>query len=67
MDGTVKWFNSEKGFGFIRPDGGGADVFVHRSALLAAGLQDHLDDGQVVSFDVAEQRRRPAAVNLKLG
>jgi cold shock protein len=66
MDGTVKWYNTEKGYGFIRPSHGGGDVFVHRSALLAAGLQDHLDDGQAISFDVAEQRGRPAAINLQL-
>jgi len=53
--GTVKWFNSEKGFGFIQPDDGGKDVFVHISAVQAAGLQG-LQDGQSVSFDLVPGR-----------
>ncbi|WP_424810416.1 cold-shock protein [Roseococcus sp. YIM B11640] len=62
--GTVKWFNATKGFGFIAPSTGGSDVFVHITAVQAAGLQG-LKDGQQVSFDVAEERGRSAAVNLK--
>jgi CspA family cold shock protein len=54
--GTVKWFNSQKGFGFIQPDAGGADVFVHISAVERAGLSS-LSDGQKVSFDVERDRR----------
>ncbi len=54
--GTVKWFNSQKGFGFIQPDDGGKDVFVHISALERAGLSD-LREGQKISFELAEDRR----------
>ncbi len=62
--GTVKWFNGTKGFGFIQPDDGGKDVFVHISAVEKAGLRG-LDEGQKVSFDVAEERGKLAATNLK--
>lgn len=62
--GTVKWFNSTKGFGFIEPEGGGKDVFVHVSAVERAGLRG-LDEGQRVSFDMEEDRGRASAVNLK--
>ena len=62
--GTVKWFNTEKGFGFIQPEEGGADVFVHISAVTAAGLRG-LNEGQKVSFDVTSERGRNAATNLK--
>ena len=54
--GTVKWFNSQKGFGFIAPDGGGPDVFVHVSAVERAGLRS-LNDGQKVSFEVVADRK----------
>lgn len=64
--GTVKWFNATKGFGFIKPDGGIAkDVFVHVSAVDRAGL-DGLRDGQRLSFDIATERGKAAATNLKL-
>jgi CspA family cold shock protein len=62
--GTVKWFNTTKGYGFIEPDQGGGDVFVHVSAVEAAGLRG-LNEGQRVSFDVQQERGRSAAVNLK--
>jgi cold shock protein len=62
--GTVKWFNAQKGFGFIVPDGGGKDVFVHVTAVQAAGL-DGLNDGQKVSFEVVTERGKQAAANLK--
>ncbi|MCA0319963.1 MAG: cold-shock protein [Proteobacteria bacterium] len=64
--GTVKWFNSQKGFGFIQPDGGGTDVFVHISAVERAGLYG-LNEGQKVSFEVVADRRsgKSAADNLK--
>ncbi|MDP1737079.1 MAG: cold-shock protein [Caulobacter sp.] len=62
--GTVKWFNSTKGFGFIQPDDGGKDVFVHVSAVEKAGLRG-LDEGQKVSFEVVEERGKLAATNLK--
>ena len=64
--GTVKWFNASKGFGFIQPDGGGKDVFVHITAVQAAGLNG-LNDGQKVTFEVVKERGKEAASNLKLG
>ena len=63
--GTVKWFNAEKGFGFIQPQAGDKDVFVHITAVQAAGLQG-LNDGQKVSYDVVTERGKQAASNLKL-
>lgn len=64
--GKVKWFNGQKGFGFIAPDDGGQDVFVHISAVERSGLNS-LSDGQAVSFEVQTDPRKgkPAAVNLK--
>ena len=62
--GTVKWFNSQKGFGFIQPDGGGKDVFVHISAVERAGLRT-LNEGQKISYDIQNERGKDAAVNLK--
>ncbi|MBV8187576.1 MAG: cold-shock protein [Alphaproteobacteria bacterium] len=62
--GTVKWFNSTKGYGFIQPENGGKDVFVHISAVERAGLNG-LNEGQKVSFEIATERGRSAAVNLK--
>lgn len=68
MTGTVKFFNHAKGFGFITPEGGAKDVFVHISAVQASGLQD-LEDGQKVAFDTEPDKRGkgPKAVNLSLG
>jgi CspA family cold shock protein len=63
--GTVKWFNPTKGFGFIQPATGGKDVFVHITAVQAAGLRG-LDDNQKVSFDVVSERGKESAANLKL-
>jgi cold shock protein len=63
--GTVKWFNSQKGFGFIQPSDGGKDVFVHISAVERAGLGS-LNEGQKVSFTVVNDRGKPAATDLKL-
>jgi CspA family cold shock protein len=64
--GTVKWFNSQKGFGFIAPEDGGKDVFVHISAVERAGLHS-LNEGQKVSFDIVADRRtgKSAAENLR--
>jgi CspA family cold shock protein len=64
--GTVKWFNSQKGFGFIQPEDGGKDVFVHISAVERAGLST-LNEGQKVSFDVVDDRRtgKSSADNLR--
>jgi CspA family cold shock protein len=63
--GTVKWFNEKKGYGFIQPDGGGKDVFVHISAVERAGLTS-LADGTKVSFELATDRGKESAVNLKV-
>jgi CspA family cold shock protein len=62
--GTVKWFNTAKGFGFIQPEDGGKDVFVHISAVERAGLGT-LKEGQRVEFDVVNERGKSAAGNLK--
>ena len=61
--GIVKWFNATKGFGFIAPDGGGKDVFVHVTAVQRAGLQA-LSEGQRVTFDVVDDRKGKKAENL---
>ncbi len=63
--GTVKWFNPTKGFGFIQPDNGNSDVFVHISAVERAGLHS-LNEGQKVSYDLATEKGRTSAANLKL-
>jgi cold shock protein len=64
--GTVKWFNAQKGFGFIQPDTGGADAFVHISAVERAGMSS-LNEGQKVSYDLVQDRRsgKMSADNLK--
>jgi cold shock protein len=62
--GTVKFFNTSKGFGFIAPDGGGKDVFVHATAVEAAGVRS-LNEGDKVSFDTQPDARGSKAVNLK--
>jgi CspA family cold shock protein len=65
-NGTVKWFNAQKGYGFIQPEGGGNDVFVHISAVERAGLRE-LREGQRVSFEIVANRKtgKSAAENLK--
>lgn len=62
--GTVKWFNAQKGFGFIQPDDASKDVFVHVSALERAGLGT-LVQGQKISFEIEQDRGKPSACNLK--
>ena len=65
LKGTVKWFNSRKGFGFIQPENGGDDVFVHISALDRAGLKT-LDENQKVTFEITEEKGKKSATDLKL-
>ena len=62
--GVVKFFNSEKGYGFIKPDDGAADVFVHITAVQAAGMRG-LNEGQALSYEVTMERGKAAATNLK--
>lgn len=62
--GTVKWFNAEKGFGFLAPDEGGADVFVHYSAISSDGYRT-LDENQKVEFDVTQSPKGPQAENVR--
>ncbi len=64
--GTVKWFNPTKGFGFIQPDGGGRDVFVHISAVEKAGLNS-LNEGEKVSYEIVANRGKESAENLRVG
>ena len=62
--GTVKWFNAQKGYGFIQPSDGSKDVFVHVTAVQKAGLTT-LNEGQAVTFEVSNERGKPAATNLQ--
>ena len=62
--GTVKWFNAEKGFGFIAPDDGGADVFAHFSAIASSGYRS-LDENQKVEFEVTQGQKGPQAENVR--
>ncbi|WP_018969539.1 cold-shock protein [Rubritalea marina] len=63
--GTVKWFNAEKGFGFITPDDSDKDLFVHHSEIESNGGYASLDDGQKVEFEVGEGKKGPCANNVK--
>ncbi|MCB0100004.1 MAG: cold-shock protein [Caldilineaceae bacterium] len=64
IQGTVKWFNNEKGFGFIAPDNGGKDVFVHHSAIVATGYRS-LAEGDRVEFTVEQGAKGPAAADVR--
>jgi len=64
--GNVKWFNTTKGYGFIQPQGGGKDVFVHISAVEKAGLST-LNEGQKVQYEIVSNRGKESAENLKVG
>ena len=63
--GTVKWFNTTKGYGFIQPDDGGKDVFVHVTAVQKSGLTG-LNEGQKISYDLSSDRGKTSAANLKV-
>ncbi|GAA1873868.1 transcription antiterminator/RNA stability regulator CspE [Asanoa iriomotensis] len=63
--GTVKWFNADKGFGFITPDGGGQDVFAHFSAIAATGFRS-LEENQRVEFDIEQGQKGPQAANIRV-
>ncbi|MBT8471730.1 MAG: cold-shock protein [Marinicaulis sp.] len=63
--GTVKWYNSQKGYGFIAPSEGGKDVFVHATALEAAGIRE-LTDGQTVNYELTEDRGKTSATQLEI-
>ncbi|MDD4519300.1 MAG: cold-shock protein [Alphaproteobacteria bacterium] len=65
LKGTVKWFNSTKGYGFIQPENGGEDVFVHITALEKANLRT-LDENQKVSFEIVEEKGRKSASDIQL-
>jgi cold shock protein len=62
--GTVKWFNAEKGFGFIQPKNGGPDVFVHYSAIQSNGYRS-LDEGQAVEFEITQGQKGPQAASVR--
>ena len=64
VQGSVKWFNGEKGFGFIAPDGGGSDVFVHYSAIDAGGYRS-LDENQRVEFEITQGQKGPQAEHVR--
>ena len=63
--GTVKWFNPDKGYGFIKPDNGKQDVFIHISALQTAGL-DNLNDNQKIEYKIVEEKGKKSASNIRL-
>ena len=64
--GIVKWFNDDKGYGFITPDGGGEDLFVHFSAIAGSGFKT-LDEGAKVSFEVTQGQKGPQATDVQIG
>lgn len=64
-NGTVKWFNTQKGYGFIQPDNGGKDIFVHITALEKSGIKN-LPEGQKVSYELASNKGKESAVNIQM-
>ena len=64
-EGTVKWFNGEKGYGFITPTGGGKDIFVHYSAIQGRGFKS-LEEGQRVTFEIGQGQKGPQADNVRI-
>ncbi len=64
-NGTVKWFSNDKGYGFITPDDGGKDLFVHQSSIVADGFRS-LDEGAKVSYDTEQGPKGPAAANVRV-
>ena len=65
IKGKVKWFNFKKGYGFIQPEDGSKDVFVHKTALKSSGIEN-LEEGQDITFEIAEENGKNSAVNLKV-
>ena len=65
VDGTVKWFNTNKGYGFIEPDDGGKDVFIHISAVEKSGLKTLLEN-QKITFEINQDKGRSSAANIKI-
>jgi cold shock protein len=65
IKGTVKWFDAEKGFGFIAPESGGKDLFVHHSAVKNGGGYVTLNEGQVVHFEITQGKKGPCATNVR--
>ena len=65
IKGKVKWFNFKKGYGFIKPEDGSKDVFVHKTALKNSGI-DYLEEGQDITFEIAEENGKNSAENLKI-
>lgn len=64
--GTVKWFNYKKGYGFVTPDDGAKDIFLHMSAIKSAGIEEQIQDGQKILYEVESRQGKFSAINIKL-